>query len=57
MPILRSAVQDLETPKSHERHHGNDEAGTSGSGSCDDNAEMRESIDSLVELKGKRVQE
>ncbi|KAK2644818.1 hypothetical protein Ddye_020013 [Dipteronia dyeriana] len=58
MAILRSAVQDLKTPKSHERcHHGNDEAGTSGGGSCDDNAEMRESIDPLVELKGKRVQE
>ncbi|KAI9198476.1 hypothetical protein LWI28_016567 [Acer negundo] len=57
MAILRSAVQDLKTPKSHERHHCNDEAGTSGSGSCDDNAEMRESIDPLVELKGKRVQE
>ncbi|KAK0578616.1 hypothetical protein LWI29_013231 [Acer saccharum] len=57
MPILRSAVQDLETPKSQERHHGNDEAGTSGSGSCDDNAEMRESIDPRVELKGKHVQE
>ncbi|KAK3188702.1 hypothetical protein Dsin_028263 [Dipteronia sinensis] len=57
MAIIRSAVQDLKTPKSQERQDGNDEAGTSGSGPCDDNAEMRESTDPLVEPKGKRVQE
>ncbi|KAL5778641.1 hypothetical protein ACOSQ2_009378 [Xanthoceras sorbifolium] len=35
MAFLQSAARALRAPKSLEPHHGNDEAGTSGSGSCD----------------------